>query len=547
MRKKIQGFIKKYQYILVAAIILLGIGCYFVINHSDIKNLSTTSYSLQYDKSWKIKKKSDDSILLKHSSNSKLKIELLTVEDEYRYSSISDMIDEIIYSIESQNNSYQLISKKQDSITENKYDGYKMLYENGTSQVMVTVFKRSDKLVLFTYEASNEYFDILLDSVQNIIYHFNIKDEKFDLSHQISLDISSITYSEEQSIISLLKDTSEHEIAYKNYYVNYSIPSNFEESSINSTSGYYNFEGLESGMRISLSVNILNRNIYEYLDRDNRLNLYDRYSVYQEDESYADFKEEVSKLDSNYDSYIYKNSYYHLDTFDSEKKLYENIILIYALNRNHILTMTISSSGIGIPKDLIEMIKINSSKNYASYIKVEKQDGNLIGTLKRFTDYNKDKIDEITLKVPEKYEEIEKDTNIYENRYYGLNYDEENEMYNYEIEYNLTSKSSDIDSLIKNINSSFSISYGEYNYLTLKGNFTLNEKSFTMYEGGYTTLSGVMFTNVNRNRYYIYKKVLFYELSNGGYLVIKVSGNGNEISDDILNEVTNFDIETKNY
>lgn len=547
MRKRLQMFIKKYGYFLIAVLILLGIGCYFIFNSSDMKNLDTTFYSLEYDKSWKVKKKTDSNILLKHGSNSKLKIELIDLEEKYLYSSISDMIDEILYSIEIDNKSYQLISKKKDSITEYGYDGYKLLYENEKNQVMITVFKRSNQLVLFIYEASSEYFDILLDSVQNIIYHFEMKDEQFDLVHNINLETSSISYSKEDHITSLLKDTSEHEIASKNYYVNYSIPSNFEESSLNSAYGSYSFKGLETGQRINLSVSISNRNIYEYLDRDNRLNLYDSYKAYQENENYADFKENVSKLDSDYESYVYKNSYYYLDTFDSEKKLYENIILIYALDRNHILTMTISSSGVGIPKDLIEMFKINSSKNYASYIKIEKQDNNLIGILKRFTDYNKDKVDEITLKVPDKYEEVEKDTNIYENRYYGLNYDEDLENYIYEVEYNLTSTTSKIDSLVEIINNSFSKSYGEYNYLTFKENITLNGKSFIMYEGGYTTLSGVMFTNVNRMRYYIHKKVLFYELSNGGYLVIEVNGHGNEISNDILNELTNFDIETKNY
>ena len=76
---------------------------------------------------------------------------------------------------------------------------------------------------------------------------------------------------------------------------------------------------------------------------------------------------------------------------------------------------------------------------------------------------------------------------------------------------------------------------------------TLNGKKFKVYSGGYTNLGGILFTNTNRIRYYINKKVLFYELSNEGYLIIEVNGNGKEISDEILNEVTNFEYKVEKY
>ena len=106
----------------------------------------------------------------------------------------------------------------------------------------------------------------------------------------------------------------------------------------------------------------------------------------------------------------------------------------------------------------------------------------------------------------------------------------------------MTSTSSKIDSQINNINSSFSKAYGEYNYLTQSDNISLIGNNFTTYIGGYTNLSGIPFTNINRFRYYINKKVLFYEMSNGGYLMIEISGNGKEITDEILNDATNFEI-----
>ena len=51
-----------------------------------------------------------------------------------------------------------------------------------------------------------------------------------------------------------------------------------------------------------------------------------------------------------------------------------------------------------------------------------------------------------------------------------------------------------------------------------------------------------MFTSNNRTKYYVNVKVLFYELSTGGFLTIKVEGNNVQVSDEILNDLTNFEL-----
>ena len=80
-----------------------------------------------------------------------------------------ELIDELIYNIQKKNNDYKLISKKEDKLTKDEFNGYKLLYENEKEQVMVNLYKKSDKLVSIRYEANNDYFDILLDSVHNIV------------------------------------------------------------------------------------------------------------------------------------------------------------------------------------------------------------------------------------------------------------------------------------------------------------------------------------------------------------------------------------------
>lgn len=557
MKNKLLEILKKYKIAIIIAIVILLIGLTILLsilylsNNSHIRKINSNYYSLDYDNTWKITKKQDDIIILKHNSGGKVSIQINKLTDEYKYSTIDELIDELLYNIKKQNNNYKLLSKKQDKITKYKFDGYKILYEDNKKQVMLYTYKKSDKLITIIYEAKNNYFDILLDSVQNIVYNLNVKDKEFDIKGNLTLNISNVKYDENKEVDKLLNKSEKYEIANNNYYVVYSIPSSFKQKSLDSSTS--NFELVSKSGRISMNVNIFNSNIYEYLEQDATVGLYNKYKTYQKGKDYSGFKETLTKLDSDYDSYIYKNSYYYdkAITYDKDlgvknyKRKDENVELIYALNNSHILIIDMKASGIPITKKLVEMITINSSKNYASYVKITKENNFLIGILQRFTDYNYDKIDYIKLKIPDKYEEIDKNRNINLERYYSLNYNEDMLIYDYDVHYELTTLPE--KSIIDNINSTYiKSSYGDSHKLSYSGNLTLNNKLFKSYDGGYTDLSGIMFTSINRKKYYVAKKILVYEIPERGNLYIEISGNGKEIDNEILNELTNFTMEIKN-
>lgn len=557
MKNKLLEILKKYKIAIIIAIGILLIGLIILLsilylsNNSHIRKINSNYYSLDYDNTWKITKKREDIIILKHNSGGKVSIQINKLTDEYKYSTIDELIDELLYNIKKQNNNYKLLSKKHDKITKYKFDGYKILYEDNKKQVMLYTYKKSDKLITIIYEAKNNYFDILLDSVQNIVYNLNVKDKEFDIKGNLTLNISNVKYEENKEVDKLLNKSEKYEIANNNYYVVYSIPSSFKQKSLDSSTS--NFELESKSGRISMNVNIFNSNIYEYLEQDATVGLYNKYKTYQKDKDYSGFKETLTKLDSDYDSYIYKNSYYYDKAIAYDKDLGvknykrkdENVELIYALNNSHILIIDMKASGIPITKKLVEMIKINSSKNYASYVKITKENNFLIGILQRFTDYNYDKIDYIKLKIPDKYEEIDKNRNINLERYYSLNYNEDMLIYDYDVHYELTTLPE--KSIIDNINSTYiKSSYGESHKLSYSGNLTLNNKLFKSYDGGYTDLSGIMFTSINRKKYYVAKKILVYEIPERGNLYIEISGNGKEIDNEILNELTNFTMEIKN-
>lgn len=558
MRKKLYDIYKKYKIAIIIAlsILLIGILCLILFNILSSKSiaLNEKNYNLKYDSSWKVKEKKDNYISLNHkSSKSLLKIEIITLDKEYKYTDIDDLIDEIIYNVDEQNKNYKLISKQKDTFTKYEFKGYKLLYETEAEQTMIMTFKKSDKLIVASYEAKNKYFDMLLDSVQNIVYNFNTADETFELKNSIKKESSKISYSKSEDLDKIITKNKEYEIAHNNYKVIYEVPSVFELSDFNTESNYFNLKGYDKG-KMTISTYIYNKNVYEYLNKDNLVNVYENYKMYKKDKDISDFKEQVSELDSKYsDSYIYKNSYKtnaikHNDKLEAEsyKRTDENIELIYSLNRNHILIVVIDSEGIPITKKLIDSIKIKSVANYSSYTKNKVENGYRIAELQKYIDYKKEKVNNIIIKLPEDYKEIDRTTNnLYSERYFGLNYDEKEELYDYVIHYKF-STTKDVAKNVELLNAKFKDSYGECNNYQQVGDVTINDKQFIEYVGGYTDLGGIPFTNINRYKYYVHYKALFYKLNDESYLIIEILGNGKEISDDIVNQATNFEAKEKN-
>lgn len=554
----IQNIFKKYKLALITAliVIVLGLGVLFTYKmfyqNSSLKELSTDTYSLKYDKSWQIENSKKDVVELKHKkSDSLIKIEIIDLVEESKYTDIADLVDEILYNIENQNKDYKLITKKEDSFTKSEYKGFKFLYENKDSQVMVATYKKGERLVMISYEASNDYFDILLDSVQNIIYNFNLKEEKYNLTHELNIKESKVDLGTDETIEKNLKNTKSYEIIKNNYYVKYNIPDIFEQTELNTE--YQNFEYENENKTIKIDVSMVQRNIYEALEEDG-INFIG-YSYKYNKDKYDNFKDSLAKWNiDNYDAYIYKVSYTQKATKYEDFKeageydqYHESIILAIAIKNNRLLKIEISSRECEIPKDLLDMIKIEEVKNYATYTTSTKEAGYLLTELKQpyNEDYKTKKVDVVKLKISDNWEERNKtwSYNYYKNKYFALNYDETKELYDYEVTYFIDKLYSekainnDIESRGK-----FSTAYGDVEPYSLIGTQNINDKEFTVYNGSYNYLGGIPYTNINRFIYKVYKKVLYYKIYDRGYIGIEITGNGKEISDDVINQVTSFEL-----
>lgn len=406
---------------------------------------------------------------------------------------------------------------------------------------MFTIFKKSDTMVIVSYDAKSKYFDLLLDSVKNIIYNFNILEKTFEIDNTLNLKKSNVKYSKLNEFDNLIKENNTYEIAYSNYKVVYEIPTIFKLSTLDTTSNKFQYDD-SNDLKIIINTNIYNKNVYEYLDRNSLNNVYRNYTF--KDFKITDYKEYVSKLDGYSDSYIYKNFYKKEETkindkleIETYKQNYENMEIIYNLNKNHILVIKINSNN-SITKKLVDAIKIKKVLNYANYTNHKIENDYVTFELKRYAGSS---VNNVVIKLPKDYEEIDKNSNLYQNRYFKLNYDYKKELYDYEIHYELSGISK-IDDHIKVLNSLFK-KYGEYHYYDIGNEVLFNNKKFIEYNGGYTDLGGIMFTDINRYSYYVNHKILFYKINNE-YLLIEIKGNGKEISSDIVNAATNFEIKS---
>lgn len=535
---------------------LVVVACSLVIfltakKKSQVNKYENDYYTFVYDRNWKVKTAKKDNVVLDNKKDAILNINIIELDNEQRYLSIDQLIDSVVYDIEQQNTNYKLISKKSSKVTKNNLDGYKYLYENKDNEVMLVITKYSNKLLIFSYEATNKNFDIVLDSVESIIYNFNFKKEKYELSNKISVETKNLTYSSNDNLTKKISKTNNYDIASNHSLVNYSVPDIFEQTSLSTNSGYFIYSN--DSDNISLSVNIYNQNIYDYLDKDKKSSsLYSNFSnITEEDDKYSGVSKNLSEITrGSYKGYIYQVKYtLKSEDFLTKKNVtnnYEIYHIVFVLDKNHILIMELKGTNVKIPQDVIDNISINSFKHYASNINRVIENNHFKMLLQQKADYSSKVINKIEVNVPEKYRERDLDFNMYENRLLGLNYDNNNSTYQYEIKYHL-STGDNYDSQISLVNSSYS-SYNEndrFQPLEYKGDITLNNKTFSLYEGGYTKRDALYGSDNRYDTYHVNVKTLLYKIESKGTLVITISGNNAEIDNSMLEDLTNFEITSK--
>jgi hypothetical protein len=500
--------------ILITFIIaVIGIVIYlFKDNKIKIKEYKNEIYKVKYDSTWSIKSKANDNLVLSYNKDISLEFNIINLEKDYLYMSIEEVLEQLEYSIKEQNKNYGLIGRQEILVTKSGYLGYQLLYEDKDNEVMVIVAKKGEQLLVVTYEAPYDNFDILLDSVKEIIYNF----ELFDVEYEIENKIEGIEFEE----LSLKSDskikantTFNYSFSKSNYLVELEIPNIFVSSAFYSNWAYFR----EEEKKITLSGNVYKQNVYELLEN---IKIGNSFIV---NNKYDGKKDSYTKINDNEYIYYLKYTSESLGT----KAEYEYVYMIYGLGKDRVLVITLEARNETIPKEIVENIKLKNSTRYAKNIYRTIEDGNLINEMKYVhnTYTNPKKYSIITLYTPERYQEMDYDHDKYEFRYFGDLYNENTNEYNLNVDYRF----------VYNINDSLK-SLEDYDFKDAAkkaiGIKKYHNKDFDIYYYEYKK------NNVNH-----YSYVLYHQLEGGKLLLISIKSN-KKISDQYLKDITNFKIET---
>ncbi len=139
----------------------------FLVSRIQKTEYSNGNFRVNYDTTWKVKENDNELKLIHKRTKSELRIQCKILDSNYINTKLEDLIDDIVYSVETQNKGYKL-SNREINIS-NKYEGYAYLYENDDKQVLVHIYKKDAKLIIVYYEAESKYYDIVLDSVDMIL------------------------------------------------------------------------------------------------------------------------------------------------------------------------------------------------------------------------------------------------------------------------------------------------------------------------------------------------------------------------------------------
>ena len=526
---------KKIIIIVSILLLLIIIGLILLTNKNKTKEYTNDKYYILYDNTWSLKTHKDDTIVLKHSKGTiTIKIEDL---GERKYLEIDNLIDDIRYNIEENNDHYKLLSREKTIINKGGFEGYSFLYENDSNDVKVCVYKVDDKLITTYYEADIDYYDLLLDSANNIIYNFNLKDEEYSLGDTIDIQTSEIKYGKYD-----YKDLDKKyndEIATSNYLVNYDIPNAFQRTNISTDMALYTYSGLnDTNSQLKLDVNIDPHNIYNYLTASEE-EYFTLKANYKNERKESNFEESLDIYNKDASSYIYKNSY-ESKGYDGEVRKYENVEIIYPAGNRHIIIFKIHSTNVSITKDLIDSIKVNEIKNYYHYTKNEVIDNKIVFNMK-FKSILDLSIYEIKASVPIDYMEANEfsSINLYESRYFVKNYDDSLGIYKNQIKYGLIANNE--KTAVENENNMIALST-DSSPLKAAGNITIGDKTFNVYKAKYQKKSTSLYSKL----YNVSETMLIYQVSSDRVLSVIIKDiDSNDITNEEIKKLVSFEVEKK--
>lgn len=174
-----QEILDKKKKLLVRICIIFSLAIVAIIlwivifkNGALLKTYKNDDIKFNYDKTWKLNKIDNDVVALTHKTGAIIEIKVNKLSSNLINSSIDQIKEEVRYDIEKQNSDYKLLNQEKKYISKNQYEGYKLLYEtqydNDNAESMIIIIRNNNDLCVVNFTSKYEYFDILLDSFQEV-------------------------------------------------------------------------------------------------------------------------------------------------------------------------------------------------------------------------------------------------------------------------------------------------------------------------------------------------------------------------------------------
>jgi len=165
--------IKNRLLIIIVLVVLSSVFVLLTVLDDGFRKYDNKIYQITYEKNWKVTKSGKDSILT-HKSGVLYSVKTIDLDETYRMSPLDELVDDILEQVEQDNPTYKLVNKEKTSIGKDAYEAYQFLYETADAQSMITICKRNNRVYVINYYATDDKFDIMLDSIKDMNYKFEI-------------------------------------------------------------------------------------------------------------------------------------------------------------------------------------------------------------------------------------------------------------------------------------------------------------------------------------------------------------------------------------
>lgn len=500
---------KYFVYGVIFILMVLGVIVIFKNNKIKIKEFANDYYSVKYDSTWKIKEHLDNEIKFIHKdTNSLIDISISDLDSNLYGKTLEQISENIVDKIESENQGYKCISKNEKELNNNIGKVQELLFENGKKQSLVLVGMHGYKVFISNFSADNKYFDILLDSSQNINNNYNFIDKAITLNEELNIETTGLNFNNDDVDYS---DVDEYEKYYSNYYIKCKIPKQFVKKF--SPYGAIYFE--EKDNHTSITIKCENSNIIDLINN-------------AEEKLKKDNNYEIDKIsDGQYEGYCLKTN----NGNSSYVEIY------YVIDNDNTIKISISGN---ITKNLIDNIKIIEAKKSGGNIDRNVVNGNLEGTLSydEILSISNHKYANVTVnyKIPEKYTEV--NSGYYMSKFDAINFDSQKAF----VSGNLKN-----DSIPEKEGYSI-LDFYDYNVLiyisniklkdaTLKGDVTFNGVTYQYYTSEYNAMG------LTIKKAFLERKI---DIKDGNELYYRIRVDSlNDIPQSVLQDFTSVSIEVK--